>query len=409
MYSSVILTFYMTMTMTMKLRDFKQLNFVNGVVDFDGVLFLHQEDKGQQQFEYFLGNKSLSQESIRNFNGNVERAVSLSKDVGFEYMHIVFPAKPCVYRDHFHSIGCNINSIFNLSHKHNHVIYPSFLPEHYDALDTHTNDKGIAYLLSLLSDKFNLCTLPNAIWMPKEIGGDLATMTKTGAKCKADYFLGYGSKLNTLKIQHYTIANALDGNTGHFDYMFNPYAVNKARLVLFGDSFFRTRLRMFASLFSEVVFFRNPYVMEDVVRNLNPDFVLSGNAERYLVSVPDSMTAVPWFLNYLAPRFDSKSIDLKHVEVFKKLFSKRDMSSFGMHTKNVTSDLKEMMLLRIEDIKNPIDIDFIRDIAIENEHVDIKLSFHLMKLAHEARPQGPFIKKKLAEYEKALSEQNKTN
>lgn len=52
-------------------------------------------------------------------------------------------------------------------------------------------------------------------------------------------------------------------------------------------------------------------------------------------------------------------------------------------------------------------IEFLRDSAVKLENDNMKMSLELMNLAHLARPQGPFIKKKMAEYEKALKEQKK--
>lgn len=56
--------------------------------------------------------------------------------------------------------------------------------------------------------------------------------------------------------------------------------------------------------------------------------------------------------------------------------------------------------------------DFFRDLALSLENNDLKSAHKLMELAHMVRPQGPFIKKKLVEYEeslrdKALNEQSK--
>lgn len=52
-------------------------------------------------------------------------------------------------------------------------------------------------------------------------------------------------------------------------------------------------------------------------------------------------------------------------------------------------------------IKNS-DIDKIRNLALKHEDVSIAVSRDLMSLANQLRPNGPFIKRKLREYEKAL-------
>ena len=44
------------------------------------------------------------------------------------------------------------------------------------------------------------------------------------------------------------------------------------------------------------------------------------------------------------------------------------------------------------------DINFLRDKAVAIENNNLQLSYNLMQIAHQARPNGLFIKKKLEEY-----------
>lgn len=59
---------------------------------------------------------------------------------------------------------------------------------------------------------------------------------------------------------------------------------------------------------------------------------------------------------------------------------------------------KALNQLTIRDVGNEADIDYIRDQAIAHEESDPQLAYHLMALAHGARPNGPFIKRKLEFY-----------
>lgn len=63
-------------------------------------------------------------------------------------------------------------------------------------------------------------------------------------------------------------------------------------------------------------------------------------------------------------------------------------------------DIKDKSLteLTIRDISCQQDIDYLRDQALELEATEPGLAYQLMKLAHGARPTGPFIKRKLNEY-----------
>ncbi|MCR9672207.1 hypothetical protein NB557_02915 [Vibrio alginolyticus] len=55
----------------------------------------------------------------------------------------------------------------------------------------------------------------------------------------------------------------------------------------------------------------------------------------------------------------------------------------------------------------PAQIDLIRDTALKLEDVDLITAYELMHLAHQLRPQGPFIKQKLDEYQIGLEESAK--
>ncbi|MEL0630769.1 hypothetical protein [Psychromonas aquatilis] len=52
-------------------------------------------------------------------------------------------------------------------------------------------------------------------------------------------------------------------------------------------------------------------------------------------------------------------------------------------------------------------VDYLRDEAIRLENKDMNLAYEFMKRARDLRPTGPVIKKKLAEFKKILSKQNK--
>lgn len=58
----------------------------------------------------------------------------------------------------------------------------------------------------------------------------------------------------------------------------------------------------------------------------------------------------------------------------------------------------------IEEIKSARDIDWLRDEAVKLESTDLSGALRLMELAHQARPTGPFIKRKVEEYRLALGQ-----
>ncbi len=53
---------------------------------------------------------------------------------------------------------------------------------------------------------------------------------------------------------------------------------------------------------------------------------------------------------------------------------------------------------------NPKTIDAIRDLSLTFEESNLQVAYELMKIAHNERPKGPFIKRKFLEYKQKLEE-----
>ena len=64
---------------------------------------------------------------------------------------------------------------------------------------------------------------------------------------------------------------------------------------------------------------------------------------------------------------------------------------------NLLNDIEKTILLL-----SPDKIDFLRDKALEVESSNLQLAYNLMYIAYQARPSGPFIIKKMAEYKLKL-------
>ena len=58
--------------------------------------------------------------------------------------------------------------------------------------------------------------------------------------------------------------------------------------------------------------------------------------------------------------------------------------------------------IKLSDLKHPEDINLIRDEAVRLEKLDLQKALSLMTLAHQARPNGQFIARKMVEYQKKL-------
>jgi hypothetical protein len=105
--------------------------------------------------------------------------------------------------------------------------------------------------------------------------------------------------------------------------MRNPYSVYDKRVVIFGDSFFNNNMNIQLShLFREIVFFRSPVFMKDVVSSINPDIVLTGQAERYLSSCVSDENATNPLIRYMNGQFyDASKVSKAFYIAFDAVFS----------------------------------------------------------------------------------------
>jgi hypothetical protein len=377
------------------------LDFKDNVVVLDNALFLHQYNSGQRQFQIMMGDELLDDTSIDSFRNNMLYNTSIAERDNFHYKHIIFPAKPLVYKEQFAKAGINLRQIYSAQHLNECVLYPHLSPDDYYLNDTHMNFKGAFKILKQILREFGYLDIPSAITREGNIVGDLAKMLGLDS-IEIVSFIDSLEGVVKEKCQKYSLKPYLKGNTGHLDFRFNPYALFNKRIIIFGDSFFRTTLSTYQKLFSEVIYFRVPYILEDVCRILEPDIVLTGNAERYLYDVPSALKPKPWFLNYMGDNFDSKSIDIETKKAFQALFSGKQSDlykqKFGSKLSALPKTYSELRNLSLEHLSGVEDVFFLRDMAIHIEKTDLELARHLMGLAHQARPEGKLIKSKLESY-----------
>jgi len=95
-----------------------------------------------------------------------------------------------------------------------------------------------------------------------------------------------------------TNQEAIKGNNGAIKISSNSFPVFKKRLVIYGDSFFGgTLLKILSEFFEEIFYMRSPYFHDDLLRFIQPDYVLTGQAERYLAGgISDSNKLPAFFL-----------------------------------------------------------------------------------------------------------------
>ncbi|MGO2278644.1 MAG: hypothetical protein ACTH5U_07505, partial [Pseudomonadales bacterium] len=165
--------------------------------------------------------------------------------------------------------------------------------------------------------------LPNPLFTNDKKRGDLMKMLGRNDLEDIKKIIGFTDL--PFELLEFNLDTALKGNTGDIKILFHPDAFYNQRLVLFGDSFFEFGLKVYSLLFSEVIYFRKPYILDDIVKILEPDIVLTSNTERYLYNVSDCHRDKPWFINYISKRFNSELLDDTDRKAFEVIFSGRKL------------------------------------------------------------------------------------
>lgn len=312
-------------------KDIKIEYLDNDVISFVGhpYLFLRQHNSQQHQFQYFTGEKTLSNVAKEQFRRNIEFNQDYCRINGIKYAHLVFPAKIPVFREWFKRAGVVVKPIFGSEHTSAHVMYPleALNPtEDFLVQDTHNNDCGKLVLMNMLFQQLGLPTFserPN--WVTVDVVGDMGKRLGHEGynERRMKGFVGQTSKIFT-----FSTAAALSGNSGQIYFTYNPSAASKKRMVLFGDSFIHSCIHLLAHRFEEVIYFRSPFILPDIADNLAPDIIVTSNAERYLVAVADAKVKKPYFLHYFTDAFSPQQFIPKHREALIALFAGRESNIY---------------------------------------------------------------------------------
>lgn len=296
----------------------------DGVIELNGQFYLQQQDRAQSEFQHLTGEKTISQEAIRRFQNNVDLSAAYCKAAGIPYLHVVYPTKAMAFRDDFAKVGVTLSPLFSEAHRHDEVIYP--LDDLVGDVDfqkrgSHCSDPGY---LKIAQIALRTVGVPIDPFKPKysthRKANDLAHMRglPRQKQVRIRDFEGV-----TRKTRGFSNKSMIPGNSGTVKYYRNKAAPNRARILMFGDSFFADTLYILTPLFRELILVRCPYVMEDVANATEPDIILTGNAERYLVNVPDKMRDAPFFTNFFRPAVDASKLSERDRDALEALFSGR--------------------------------------------------------------------------------------
>lgn len=348
----------------------------------EGLLFLYQG--AQRQFDYLTRKSLIAKSSIDNFNLNIESRSALCKSLSIPYVHAVFPSKPSVLRGKVKG-SFEVKHLFNEDFSSNNVVYPlhrlmNSRENVFKKKDTHMNGCGDWLVFEKIMDELGLSDFlvdVNPEFVEKPYVGDLDVMLGNSKSVSSDveYKSNNFYKVNNVKF--------LKGNTGRIFISRNPLAKIKKRILIFGDSFLVSMLNIFGDFFSDVLLVRHPCFSPDVVHLYGPDYVVTGNAERYLVSTLRDSDATPLLLR------DCYADGYRPAKDF--LESLKAQLSFSYFPKKYTEWSKI------------IDSRLYRDEAIlANRSGDLKLAFDLIKKAKYFNNSGSYIDSLYKNYQERL-------
>lgn len=284
--------------------------------DIVGEVLIGQDDffflnnGGQYQMDYLVGKKVPDPKSVENFVNNIKSRAAYCKEKNIAYAHIVFPSKPVICRAKTpESFQGKIKSLYlthynkpELQNPEFNLFYPKDLLDQQNSIapifvrqDTHMTDFGSLSVIQMIFDSFNIdLPLKNYFNEQKRVWqGDLAKMTNVSPKYEETVLIPKFTYLS------YDNNPYLPGNTNNVSIFRNENSRSDKRLVIFGDSFFKLSLRFLLLYFRELVFFRTPFFHKDLVDMCKPDYVLSGNAERYLSNVTSDEDAPNFLLSLM--------------------------------------------------------------------------------------------------------------
>lgn len=249
--------------------------------------------------KYTTGELEPSEKSIADFSANIAFRKAIAQKRGAPYLHVIFPDKQSILKEEFpfqpvHQLGDIYLSKMNKDLRAS-ILYPAEqlrgMPRPAcQRLDTHLTDFGSLEVLRLMLDAMNLPAPKALARIEKCITKDIKSSGDLGGK-----FTPPLQQRSVYLQPDWTIAefNSPGGfkNDGMVEILINPQAEIDKTVLIFGDSFFRLMLRQMSAVFSRVICLRTRFMHPEMVTMVQPDIILSGNAERYLAHVTSDREA----------------------------------------------------------------------------------------------------------------------
>lgn len=255
-------------------------------------LFLYQGK--QRQFDFLLGLRVPSQDSISNFKSNLVNRLEYCKNRNIKYLHITYPSKPVVKNMELPTeFRQNLSSLYLkyyqpcLEQLQDFVHYPANKLSDgdvgfsvYRKKDTHMTDYGYAIITEYLSSflDFEFCK-KEIVYHEKILSSDLPAMLGMDPNFKEWVY----SPCNEGILEDNR--RFLSGNTGNVVLYYNVLLEDDKRLLVFGDSFIKDNLKFLFPYFKNILFVRSQFFFKDLVELFKPHYVITSCAERYLANV----------------------------------------------------------------------------------------------------------------------------
>jgi hypothetical protein len=292
-------------------------------------------------------------ESLNNFHDNISKRAALSAGLGIPYQHVIFPDKQSVLQDEFPIPNtCRLADEYILGalapiELSSHILYPadqlaSATYPTYLKLDTHLSDHGSLLVFSLILKRLGV-DVPDII---KHLSARIID-TKTTCGDLGSKFSPPLKQVSTSLSPDwaYTVHSSQSGyNNGQVDIYMASSAPVSGRILIFGDSFFRLMLPFFSRVFQQTVFLRSPFLHPEMIEFIKPNYLLTGNAERYLANVTSDNNASPFFLYSLFNCSGNKE-DRSFLNTYRSILTPELESSKSFTNKLLSSTSSDKLIV----------------------------------------------------------------
>jgi hypothetical protein len=304
------------------------LNHIQGdvVVGKAGELFL--ASGAHRVFEIVTGQIPINDDTVSVFEDNITSRFEYARSQNQRYLHVIFPDKQSVLPQLFITqtpIKLGEYFLDHIGTIQEQILYPLKILQNAGSLsflktDTHLSHLGTIIVVGEVVKRLtgidcseDLSILSERLTDRRYYCGDLG-MKLDPPQGNVEAFLDFDWHAR------YFHNGILGGNNGAVDIYVSPFARHKKKLLWLGDSFGKEAARILSYFFSEILFLRTPFFHPEFVDQMQPDYIVTENVERYLIScTPDESR--PFF--HVFPFLTGKSYaaDCSFAQAFSAILS----------------------------------------------------------------------------------------